>query len=92
MNILPSEQKKRTKVAIKYFEDNGELSIYEPCDCGSRIRHNNGGNYHEIIRLIRDEDQVFIKHDTTCELVPDAEWYECQDWKKVIKDYADWLS
>lgn len=31
------------------------------CDCGEQIRHNNGGNYHAVVRLhiIKDEDGVY---------------------------------
>ena len=63
----------------------------EPCDCGSRISHNNGGNYHDEIYLHRDGDEVFVKYDTTCELTPPAEWEACKDWKLVIEQNADWL-
>lgn len=91
MRLLPSEQEKRVKEAIKQFEDEKTLNIYEPCNCGSRISHNNGGNYHEEIYLCRDGSQVFVKYDTTCELVAPAEWQECKDPKSIIRQYADWL-
>jgi hypothetical protein len=90
MHLLPSEQKERVVEAIKEFEDSGELDISEPCDCGSRIRHHNGGNYHDKIYLQRD-GEVYVKYDTTCELTPPAEWEPCEDWKSVIEQHADWL-
>jgi hypothetical protein len=46
------------------------LELYrEPCNCGSQIRHHNGGNYHSVDRLhlIGDEDGVYcsILEETT---------------------------
>lgn len=90
MNLLPSERKEREIQAIGEFEYFGELSIYEPCDCGLHIRHNNGGNYHKEVHLRRDSGRVFVKYDTSCELTPPAEWEECEDWKAVIRQYTDW--
>lgn len=88
---LPTEPKQRTTKAIADFERDGELSIFEPCNCGNQIRHNNGGNYHQEIYLKRDGKQVFVKYDDTCELTAPAEWEACDDWQKVITDNADWL-
>lgn len=34
--------------------------IREPCDCGSQIRHNNGGNYHERIEILKHTSNVGI--------------------------------
>lgn len=92
MYLLPSEQKKRIIESISQFNETGELSIFEPCNCGNRVQHNNGGNYHDQIYLKMDTGQVFIKFDTTCELVPSAEWEPCEDWIQVIKDNADFLN
>lgn len=91
MRLLPSEQKEKVAIAIAEFQKNSELRIYEPCDCGSHIRHNNGGNYHEEIFLREDGGEVFVKYETTCELTVPAGWESCDDWDKVIKDHADWL-
>ena len=91
MRLLSSEQKKHIEEAVELFEKTGKLNIDETCDCGSHIRHNNGGNYHDFIRLRRDGDKIFIKYDTTCELVAPAEWNPCDDWKTVIRKNADWL-
>lgn len=91
MYNLPSEQKKRVEKAIKEFKETGKFSIYEPCDCGSQVRHNNGGNYHEEIYLQMDEGQAYIKRTSTSEFEPPAEWELCEDWEQVIKNNSDWL-
>jgi hypothetical protein len=91
MHLLPSEKKERIDKAIRVFNETNSLNIFEPCDCGSQIRHNNGGNYHETIHLQRDGQEVFVKYDTSCELVPEAEWQLVDDWKTVIEQNADWL-
>ncbi len=45
-------------------------TAYEPCDCGSQIRHNNGGNYHaEWIVSYDKKKHCFTFYDgSTCEL------------------------
>ena len=91
MYLLSSDQEKCAKEAIQKFEQEGYLSIFEPCDCGNQIRHNNGGNYHDEIYLQRDRKEVFVKYETSCELVSEAEWQLVDDWKAVIKQNADWL-
>ncbi len=91
MNLLPSEQREHAESAIREFQEEKFLAIHEPCDCGSHIRHNNGGNYHDIITLRRDSGQVFVKYGTTCELTPPVLWEVCEDPEAVIREYADWL-
>ncbi|MHC4195647.1 MAG: hypothetical protein ACYSQZ_06855 [Planctomycetota bacterium] len=90
-HLLPSEQKERLYKAIDEFVETGELAIYEPCDCGSHVRHHNGGNYHQEIFLRRDSGKCFVKYDTSCELMPPAEWEECGSPVDVIRRHADWL-
>lgn len=91
MRLLPSEKNQAVESAIAEFDKTGELAILQPCDCGSRIRHNNGGNYHDEIYLRRDENIVFVKYETTCELVAPAEWQICENPHDVITSYSDWL-
>lgn len=91
MNLLPSQQKNRIEEAIKNFDTNGKLVIYEPCNCGSHVRHNNGGNYHAIITLQQDDGKIFAKFDSTSELEPPVEWEEVTDYQGIIKQYADWF-
>lgn len=89
--LLPSEQKERIEKAVSDFNETGFLSIYEPCNCGSHVQHNTGGNYHDEIYLKRDSDVVFVKYETTCELVAPTKWQECVDFEAVIRQNADWL-
>lgn len=91
--LLPSEQNQKISDAYSKFQRDGELWIYEPCDCGSHIQHNNGGNYHDIIGLRKDDDRYFVKYETTCTLVAEAEWEEIfsASVKKIIEDNSDWL-
>ena len=91
MRLLPSKQKEKVAAAIKKYDEIGKLNIYEPCDCGSHIRHNNGGNYHKIISLQCDEGKHFIMEDSTCELNAPAEWEPCENPHKIIEENADWL-
>ncbi len=91
MYNLPSEQESNIKEAIETFHTTGSLSIYEPCDCGSHVRHNNGGNYHDEIFLRRDSNKTFVKYETTCELVTPAEWQECNNAEAIIRQNSDWL-
>ena len=43
---LPSEMTDRQKLAFSMLLAEGQVTLNDPCDCGSHIRHNNGGNYH----------------------------------------------
>ena len=91
MNLLPSEQEKAVEEAIKKYDETGKLNIFEPCNCGSHIRHNNGGNYHDEIYLWRDKEQHFVMYGSTCELDAPNEWEPCEDPHAVIQENADWL-
>jgi hypothetical protein len=93
MRLLPSQRKARVTRALAEFESTGELHIAEPCDCGSQIRHNNGGNYHRYLLLRRDGAQYFIQQGTTSELDPPPEWGEIthKDVLEMIESYGDWL-
>lgn len=60
----------------------------ERCNCGSQIRHNNGGNYHDRASCRFDQDsQMFIMRSwSTCELVD----YE-GPWKGDSQETADFI-
>jgi hypothetical protein len=73
------------------------ITLYaEPCDCGSRIRHNNGGNYHAIHRLHSLEDTngvhcLILEETTTREDFPGDEFevLGIRDGKFCLEDYVE---
>lgn len=80
--LLPSEQRVAEIAAGELAHqqlsrnDGSGIRLEEPCNCGSNISHNNGGNYHAIVTVVRDDGRYFIREDTTCELVDTPEWEE----------------
>lgn len=93
MRLMRLEQAAAIAAAIEEFNSTDKLTIREPCDCGHQVRHNNGGNYHDIIRLCRDMGgEVFVMNDTTSELEAPAEWRETNEVaENIVAAYADWL-
>lgn len=93
MRNLPSEQTEKSILAISEFLSTGYLSIFEPCDCGSNIRHNNGGNYHEEIFLKKDSGKYFSQIGTTSEYASPQPWEELtlKEVFMVIEEHSDWL-
>jgi len=92
MKKLPSERKESIEKAIQEYRKAGKLTICEPCNCGSHIRHNNGGNYHEVIGLSTEYGgQHFVRFGSTCELLPPAEWEICENPEDIIREHGDWL-
>lgn len=81
MHLL-SEREKKIEKAIKTLETSGVLHI-----------HINGENYCDDIYLHRDsaDGLIYVKYETTCELVPTTKWAACEDWQEVIRKYIDWL-
>ena len=54
------------KKAFDDLENGNEVVVYEePCDCGDQIRHNDGGNYHEIVSLVPVGNVVVLEHTDT---------------------------
>ena len=56
----------------------------EPCNCGDRVMHNNGGNYHAVGYVVVAKDgegraAVVIESTTTRETFPRDE-FECLVW------------
>lgn len=90
MRKLPFDQRRDAREAIEYFKRFGVLQIHEPCDCGNQSRHQDGGNYHDIIYLKKDGDTVYIKNETTCILTPPEEWRACFDWEHEVVTHSDW--
>ena len=78
------------------------IDLYqEPCDCGDRILHNNGGNYHRITRTVTVRDgegnaAVLIENTTTRETFPrddlDVLTFDsacCPSWALVPQEWVD---
>jgi hypothetical protein len=93
MRLLPGERNKRINEAVEDFRHDGQFRITEPCDCGSMIRHNNSGNYHEIIDLANDSGRIFVRYDSTSEFEPRPEWEDITEEEVlgIIEKHADWL-
>ena len=91
-DYLSSERERLIQEAKNDFVKNGYIFLAEPCDCGSQIRHNNSGNYHDNIELQKDSGEVFVKfrNGSTYEY-DDVEWEECDNWEKVIEECGDWF-
>jgi hypothetical protein len=93
MYHLPSEQTKLVEEAKKEFAEKGELTISEPCNCGSQIRHNNGGNYHCTVEFKKDSDRYFERRSSTSNFDSEPEWNETTEESilKTIEEWADCL-
>jgi hypothetical protein len=70
-----------------------KFSVDEPCNCGSQIRHNNGGNYHNEVDFAFDSGKWYARFGSTSELDNPAEWQESSlnEAEQYIRDHADWL-
>lgn len=69
----------KAKKAYKILHQNNKVKISEKCDCGMKILHNDGGNYHQQLKLKREEGRYWYKNDTTCKLVS-------KKWKLIHPD------
>lgn len=57
---------------LQNLKEGEELFFSEPCDCGSRIMHNNGGNYHQRQRITAVENGMFqFETWSTCDIEDD---------------------
>lgn len=87
MRLLPREQKEalaRIPSLIEECVGGKIIELTEPCDCGSHIRHNNGGNYHEIRQIAHDEGVFYVRDRTTYE---DSEWgHWCESTVAQVED------
>ena len=53
-----------------------KIKLSEPCDCGDHIRHNNGGNYHQIIDLESESGAFYKRSYDTADFKDIPEWEE----------------
>ena len=94
MRLLPREQKERIEKHFDWLLGEAKSSrvviLSEPCDCGSHIRHNNGGNYHEIIEFTFDDGSWYGKYGTTSEY-SEPQWVKVKE-EEIVKDLKKTLS
>ena len=73
-----------------------EIRVVENCDCGDRILHNNGGNYHMrwsyIIRKASNIYEVDVFMWNTRETFPQDSFYKCWCGKKHREDEEHYLT
>jgi len=74
--ILPSEQTEQQVVALGKFLDERRLCLSQPCDCGGHIRHHNGGNYHQLVKLALDAGKAWISRTNTSDYSPPENYQE----------------
>lgn len=87
MKLLPSTQTSRQIEAMEKLIS-GELTLREPCDCGSQVRHNNGGNYHYIMEFRLDSGKCWKRTTSTSDYDEWSEWEEIP-FGKAIEEIAD---
>lgn len=76
MKLLPSQQTEKQAAALKRLLETGHLYIYEPCNCGGQIRHNNGGNYHTEIQFRLDGGAAWRTETFSGDYGPPDDWQE----------------
>jgi hypothetical protein len=65
--------------ALAIFDREGYIMILEECDCGERIRHNNGGNPHWTWEACREDSKFITRWSTGYELLPPSEEEEVSE-------------
>jgi hypothetical protein len=90
MRLLPSEQRQAQLDALRLFVESGYIACRQPCDCGSQIRHNNGGNYHEIVKFRIDGGMFWRSKTFTGDYAPADDWHKIAlgDAIEEIADHA----
>ena len=55
---------------LKTIEQKGVCILVENCNCGDQIRHNNGGNYHAIVKYSKgtEPNEYYEQWDDSSEL------------------------
>ena len=81
------------KEAFGLLHRHGGVILKERCDCSHKIRHNNGGNYHARLKLVRGkEGRYYIMHDDTCRLDTDWQFWKKVSCQEVIKEINEFIS
>jgi hypothetical protein len=78
MKLLPTKQTSAQQESFLSFFETGKLELREPCDCGSMIRHNNGGNYHRIVEFRLDAGKCWRTETFTGDYGPPDDWKEVE--------------
>lgn len=88
--LLPSEQTERQRSILMEFLTYVKhgFQMNEPCDCGSQVRHNNGGNYHKIVEFTMDGGKVWRRSQTTSEYDQWGAWEEVS-FGQAIEEIAE---
>jgi hypothetical protein len=47
------------------------------CNCGDRIQHRNGGNYHPAVEIREDQGDYAVSLVSTREIFPGDRWGDC---------------
>jgi hypothetical protein len=73
------------------------LAIEEKCNCGEQVRHFNGGNYHEVKRVFKITEEVYLlTHEDTREPFEASElryvvlWFKNDVIGKVVLKTGEW--
>lgn len=46
----------------------------EPCNCGAMVRHNNGGSYHQILRIYKDKKGgLWMTWDSSSQFIDESQ-------------------
>jgi hypothetical protein len=87
MNLLPSQQSETQRKALLLFLEQGRIRLQEPCDCGSTVRHNNGGNYHAVVDIRMDGGKVWRTETFTGDYGSPDDWREVA-WAEALEEIA----
>ena len=82
------------KNAFGLLHRHGGVMLKEKCDCEPhQIKHNNGGNYHARLKLVRGKKgRYYIMHDDTCELDTDWQMWEEASCQELIREINEFVS
>jgi hypothetical protein len=84
------------------YRSKAELIFYwtAPCNCGQNIQHNDGGNYHSVLKFYKfniDNKEIYIlvKSDTR-DFYGDKSYvlYHSENWEKhyILLELEEWES
>ena len=93
--MFENEEKGLIIEAMRTYNETETLVISEPCNCGSQIRHNNGGNYHQTVEIIYNNGNPLVRFSDTSELTDAGEWMSLKKYypnvRALVNKYKGWL-